>query len=96
MAVKNHISLVAVATSATGATSIASNSTVINAQSISWITNHTATSAITFNFEAETSATGAFKVGTGLTVTGINIPVGTIYYDCTGSSAAFSLFGLAK
>jgi hypothetical protein len=96
MAVKNHISLIAVATSATAATSIASNSTEINALSISWITNNTTTAAITFNFEEETSASGAFLLGTGLTITDINIPVGTIYYDCTGSSAAFSLFGLAK
>ena len=91
MAVKNHVALIAIATSATSA-----NSTTINAKSISWIANHDATNAITFNFEEGTATSGAFKVGTGATVTDINIPVGTIYYDCTGASASFSLFGIAR
>ncbi|MFA5557910.1 MAG: hypothetical protein WDA59_00415 [Methanofastidiosum sp.] len=91
MAVKNHVSLIAVATSATSA-----NSAVINAKSICWITNHDDTSAITFNFEEGTATSGAFMVGTAATVKNINIPVTTIYYDCTGASAAFSLFGIAR
>lgn len=88
MAVKNHVALIDTAT--------AVKSTVINAKSINWITNHDATNAILFNFEEGTETSGAFQLGTGATITDINIPVGTIYYTCTGASAAFSLFGMAK
>jgi len=91
MAVKNHVGLIAVATAATS-----TNSAVINAKSISWIANHDATNAITFNFEEGTDTSGAFMVGTGAIVTNIDIPVNTIYYDCTGASATFSLFGIAR
>ena len=91
MAVKAHVGIIKTATSATS-----ENSEEINARSISWITNHNATNAITFNFEEGTATSGAFLLGTGATITDINIPVGTIYYDCTGASAVFSLFGIAK
>ena len=91
MAVKNHISL-----SVTNLTGVA-GSTAINAKSISWITNHDPNQAILFNFEEGTDTSGAFKVGTGATVSDINVPVTTIYYTSTGATAAsFSLFGIAK
>ena len=72
---------------------------MLNAKSICWIANHSASEYILFNFEESVGTSGTFKVGTGLTVTDINIPVGTIYYVCSGASAAtgtFSLFGIAQ
>ena len=92
MAVKNHISLTTTVTAVAG-------STTINAKSISWIANHSASEYLLFNFEEAIGTSGTFKVGTGATVTDLNIPVGTIYYICSGASAAtgaFSLFGIAK
>ncbi|MFA5559523.1 MAG: hypothetical protein WDA59_08780 [Methanofastidiosum sp.] len=92
MAVKNHVSLV---TTVTGVAS----STVINAKSISWITNHSASEYILFNFEETVGTSGTFRVDAGVTVTNLNTPVNTIYYVCSGASAttgAFSLFGIAQ
>lgn len=91
MAVQNHVGLIV-----TNLTGVA-GSTVINAKSISWITNEDPNQAILFNFEEGTNTSGAFKIGTGLTVRDINVSVGTIYYTSTGATAAsFSLFGLAQ
>jgi len=89
MAVKNHIALSDVASGA-------AKHTTLNAKSISWIRNDDAINAILFNFEEGTDTSGAFKVGTGATVSNIDLPVGTIYYTCTGATAAFSLFGIAR
>jgi len=91
MTVKNHVSLIG---NATGT----EKSVVLNAKSISWITNH-GSEPVYINFEEGVTTSGTFRLATAETITNINTPVGTIYYISTGASAstaAFSLFGIAR
>jgi hypothetical protein len=88
MAVKNHVSLIAIA-------SAAAQHSTINAKSIVWISNDGAND-ITFNFEEAVTTSGAWKLPAGATTPPINTPVGDIYYIATGGDTSFSLFGMSR
>jgi hypothetical protein len=92
MSVKNHVSI-----NPTSSGTV--QSSTLNVQSISWISNDGAND-ITMNFEDSITGTGStgsnFVVKAGEVVEDLDQSVGTLYYISTGGDTAFRLFGKAR